>query len=158
MREGSLYSSNGIWTWSIYIPTSFGDYDFCSSGVVTGIRTSISGNVLSSLSSVPANDETLTIISLPSKWRVPVARLIARKIFCQFASTSATPPVSPPTKPRPNRAGWEGIRGVLSVPSAKHCNLASNPSICVASAADKSRSWTKFSYSACFSAIRDVRM
>ena len=48
--------------------------------------------------------------------------------------------------------------GVLSVPSAKHCNLTSNPSICVASAADKSRSWTRFSYSACFSAIRDVRM
>ena len=31
---------------------------------MTGIRTNISGNVLSSLSSVPASDDTLTIISL----------------------------------------------------------------------------------------------
>lgn len=54
---------NGIWTWSIYISLCM-DYDFCSSVEVTGIRTSISGNVLSSLSSVPANDETLTTISL----------------------------------------------------------------------------------------------
>jgi len=46
----------------------------------------------------------------------------------------------------------------LSVPSARQCNFASKFSIWVAKEPDKSRNWDKFSYSACFSAIRDVRI
>ena len=129
---------------------------------MTGIRTNISGNVLSS-SSAPANDDTLTTHQHHPHWHIPVARLIARNTFCQLANTSATPPIRPilknTTKQRIQRVGLRGcLWGVLSVPSARHCNLDSKFSICAARAADKSRNCERFSYSACFSAMRDVRM
>ena len=134
------------------------DLSWLSEGesVVTGIRTNISGNVRASSSSsaspLPKFDSFTTINILPSKQEMlPVARLIALNTFCQFANTSATPTRQPISQHR-------GLWGVLSVPSARQFNFDSKLSICAARPADRSRNCERLSNSACFSAMREVRM
>ena len=121
------------------------DDSSASSVVLAGIRTNISGKLRSSCSS--PKEESFTHINTIFKENLPVARLIARNTLSQFASTSAIP-----------TSIHVSSENILCVPLARQCNFDSRFSICKANPAERSRNCVRLSNSACFSAIREVRM